>query len=132
MIQASLQIKHFNFAHQFRSMLELALVITKSALMRNEFRGSHFKPEFPKRDDANWLKTTIATYRPDEPEISYKPVDVSYIEPVGRDYTGRKKNAPHLEKYPSKHQAAGMSETLFYALTVEHLSISIGKNLSSL
>lgn len=90
----------FQFAHQFRSMLELALVITKSALMRNEFRGSHFKPEFPKRDDANWLKTTIATYRPDEPEISYKPVDVSYIEPVGRDYTVAKKTRPTLKNIP--------------------------------
>lgn len=90
----------FQFAHQFRSMLELALVITKSALMRNEFRGSHFKPEFPKRDDVNWLKTTIATYDPEEPEISYKPVDVGYIEPVSRDYTVAKKTRPTLKNIP--------------------------------
>ena len=62
------------FANQFASMLELALVITKGALLRNEFRGSHYKPEFPERDDKNWLKTTIATYDPnlDEPVISYR------------------------------------------------------------
>jgi succinate dehydrogenase / fumarate reductase flavoprotein subunit len=39
------------FAHQFRAMLEVALVIAKGALLRDEFRGAHFKPEFPERDD---------------------------------------------------------------------------------
>ena len=45
-------------------MLDLALIITKGALLRDEFRGAHYKPEFPNRDDAHWLKTTIATYDP--------------------------------------------------------------------
>ncbi len=51
----------YTFANQFDSMLELALVITKGALLRDEFRGAHYKPEFPERDDEHWLKTTIAT-----------------------------------------------------------------------
>ena len=38
----------YTFANQFASMLELALVITKGALLRDEFRGSHYKPEFPR------------------------------------------------------------------------------------
>ncbi len=91
------------FAHQFQSMLELALVITKGALLRNEFRGSHFKPEFPERDDKNWLKTTIATYDPlkGEPLITYEPVDTRHIdEPELRDYRVAKKSRPELKNLP--------------------------------
>lgn len=91
----------FQFAHQFGSMLELALVITKGALLRNEFRGSHFKPEYPERDDKNWLKTTRATYAPDEPEIHYEPVDTRHVEPEIRDYTVAKKGPHELKNIPS-------------------------------
>lgn len=90
----------YQFAHQFRSMLELALVMTKGALLRNEFRGSHFKPEFPERDDENWLKTTIATYAHDEPIITYEPVDTRHLEPVMRDYTVASKAAHELHNIP--------------------------------
>lgn len=94
------------FAHQFRAMIEIALVITKGALLRNEFRGSHFKPEFPKRDDANWLKTTIATYDPtqDEPIISYEPIDMRHLDPIERDYTHAKKVKPTLKNIPTHIQ----------------------------
>ena len=60
-------------------MLELARVITLGALNRNESRGAHFKPEFPDRDDENFLKTTIAEYSGEGPVFSYEPVDVSLI-----------------------------------------------------
>lgn len=93
----------YAFAHQFDAMIELALVIAKGALLRNEFRGAHYKPEFPERDDVHWLKTTIATYdaTKDEPVISYIPVDVRYIKPVMRDYSAAKKVKPTFEKVPS-------------------------------
>lgn len=90
----------YAFANQFRYMLELALVITKGALLRNEFRGSHYKPEFPERDDANWLKHTIATYAPDEPVISYRPVDVRHLDPIPRDYVHAKRIKPTLKNVP--------------------------------
>ena len=90
------------FAHQFRSMIELALVITKGAFLRNEFRGSHFKPERPERDDTNWLKTTIAVYDPksEEPSISYTPVPTPYLNPIQRDYTQAKRVKPQLKNIP--------------------------------
>ncbi len=94
----------FQFAHQFQSMLELALVMTKGALLRNEFRGAHFKPEFPKRDDENWLKTTIATYTKEEPQISYEPVDLRHLKPEMRDYTVAKKVRPTLQNIPEHIQ----------------------------
>ena len=94
------------FANQFNSMLELALIITKGALLRDEFRGSHFKPEFPERDDKNWMKSTLATYDPksDEPKISYEPVDTPYLKPIQRDYTKAKRIKPKLENIPEKIQ----------------------------
>ncbi len=94
----------YAFANQFRAMLELALAMTKSALVRNESRGAHFKPEYPKRDDKNWLKTTIATYRKDEPEITFKKVDISYLEPFERDYVSAKKIKPTLKNIPDNIQ----------------------------
>jgi succinate dehydrogenase / fumarate reductase flavoprotein subunit len=92
------------FAHQFKAMIELALVIVKGALLRNEFRGAHFKPEFPNRDDANWLKTTIATYSPDEPIISYESIDTRHLDPIMRDYTQAKKVKPTLKNIPNNIQ----------------------------
>jgi succinate dehydrogenase / fumarate reductase flavoprotein subunit len=73
-------------ARQLYNMLQLARVITLGALNRNESRGAHYKPEFPERNDAEWLKTTIATYTPEGPEFSYEPVDTSLIKPRPRKY----------------------------------------------
>jgi succinate dehydrogenase / fumarate reductase flavoprotein subunit len=94
------------FANQFKYMLELAFVITKGALLRDEFRGSHFKPPFEKRDDENWLKTTIAAYtdQQDEPVISYEAVDTRHLKPVLRDYVKAKKVKPSLENVPANIQ----------------------------
>ncbi len=50
------------FLRQLWNMLCLARVITVGALMRDESRGSHFKPEFPDRNDEKYLKTTMASY----------------------------------------------------------------------
>ncbi len=74
------------FVRQLWNMLEIARVITLGALNRNESRGAHYKPDFPERDDENWLKTTIATWTPDGPQLSYEPVDVSLITPRARRY----------------------------------------------
>jgi succinate dehydrogenase / fumarate reductase flavoprotein subunit len=89
------------FAHEFEGMVEVAIAITKGALLRNESRGSHFKPEFPKRSDAEWLKITLAEYRPDSPIITYRPVDCRYIKPQARDYTVAAKVVPHFEGLPT-------------------------------
>ena len=93
----------YAFAAQFRPMLELALIMSKGALLRDEFRGAHYKPEFPERDDENWLKETIATYDPnsDEPKISYNPIDTRHLKPIKRNYATAKKVKPTLENIPN-------------------------------
>jgi succinate dehydrogenase / fumarate reductase flavoprotein subunit len=93
------------FLNQLWNMLELSKIIVKGALLRDECRGSHYKPEFeikqPKDPDSpeheeylrlwkenneKWLKTTIARYTPEGPEISYEEIDLSLIEPHPRRY----------------------------------------------
>jgi len=74
-------------ARHLANMLELARVITLGALNRNESRGAHYKPEFPDRNDEQFLKTTIAEYSGEGPVISYEPVDISLIAPRKRDYS---------------------------------------------
>ncbi|MBB6632662.1 succinate dehydrogenase flavoprotein subunit [Cohnella thailandensis] len=78
------------FTRQLWNMLELAEAMTKGALLRNESRGAHYKPEFPERNDEEFLKTTKATWTKEGPEISYEEVDVSLITPRKRDYTTNK------------------------------------------
>lgn len=77
------------FTRQLKNMLHLARVITQGALLRDESRGAHYKPEFPERNDEDFLKTTIATFNEanNSPVISYEDVDVSLIPPRKRDYT---------------------------------------------
>ncbi|MHB8526346.1 MAG: succinate dehydrogenase flavoprotein subunit [Candidatus Acidiferrales bacterium] len=74
------------FTRELGNMLILAKVITLGALARNETRGAHFKPEFPERDDKNWLKTTKASYNGGNIKLEYEPVDTSLLPPRSRKY----------------------------------------------
>ena len=103
--RGSLMNQTYAFANQFGFMLELALAMTKGALMRDESRGAHFKAEFPERDDGKWLKTTIASYEKEEPMISYRSVDTRHYPHLEkRDYAHAKKSKPHLEHIPANIQ----------------------------
>jgi succinate dehydrogenase / fumarate reductase flavoprotein subunit len=76
------------FARQLYNMLQLARVIAQGAAQRDESRGAHYKPDFPERDDKNWLKTTKAYFAADadEPRFEFEPVDISLIPPRPRKY----------------------------------------------
>jgi succinate dehydrogenase / fumarate reductase flavoprotein subunit len=80
------------FTRQLKNMLQLSRVITLGAYNRNESRGAHYKPEFPERNDEEFLKTTMATHTGDRtaPEFNYDDVDVSLIKPRKRDYSKSK------------------------------------------
>ena len=74
------------FTRAMRNMLELAHIITKGALLRDESRGAHYKPDFPNRDDDRFLKTTIAAWNNGDPEFTYQDVDTGMIKPRARKY----------------------------------------------
>jgi succinate dehydrogenase / fumarate reductase flavoprotein subunit len=74
------------FTTHLQLMLRIARVMVRGALARDESRGAHFKPAFPDRNDAEWLKTTIAEYDPAGPRFSYEEVDISQTKPRPRSY----------------------------------------------
>ncbi|MCM3790507.1 succinate dehydrogenase flavoprotein subunit [Domibacillus indicus] len=80
------------FTRQLKNMLHLARVMTIGALNRNESRGAHYKPEFPERNDEEFLKTTMAAFTGEKsaPAFHYEDVDVSLIAPRKRDYSKKK------------------------------------------
>jgi succinate dehydrogenase / fumarate reductase, flavoprotein subunit len=78
----------FAFARQLKNMLELSRTISLGALLRDESRGSHYKPDFPDRNDEKFLKTTKASFTGsvDGPRFEYEEVDTQYIKPRPRSY----------------------------------------------
>jgi len=73
-------------AWELGNMLEVADVIAQSAVNRQESRGGHSREDFPKRDDQNWLKHTLAWHRNGKVEIGYKPVVITKYQPKERVY----------------------------------------------
>ncbi len=80
--------QNLSFARATRDMILQSEAILKGALQRDESRGAHFKPAFPDRNDADFLKATIATFDPatGSAQISYQAVDTSLVTPRARTY----------------------------------------------
>ena len=71
-------------------MLKLALCVAQGALQRQESRGAHYREDYLKRDDANWLKRTLASWKPGDtmPTLTYEDLDIMKMEmpPAFRGY----------------------------------------------
>jgi len=106
-----------NEAYRVTKMLKLSLCVAKGALDRTESRGAHYREDYTKRDDTNWLKRTIATWtNPNDtmPTLSYEALDISKMEmpPAFRGYG--KKGAIVLNPLSEKREEeiAKIKETL--------------------
>ena len=66
--------------------LNLSEIVLLSALDRRESRGAHFREDFPKREDASYLKHTLVFQTPKGPAVKYKPVKVTRFHPQARVY----------------------------------------------
>jgi len=82
--------KRFNYALvealEMENLISLAEVIAYSALLRKESRGAHSRTDFPQRDDAEWLKHTLAWKRGEVIAVTYEPVRVTIFPPKERTY----------------------------------------------
>ncbi len=78
----------FAFTRQLYNMLQISRVVAQGAALRDESRGAHYKPDFPDRDDENFLKTTKATWDADTdaPRFEFEAVDTQFIKPRPRKY----------------------------------------------
>lgn len=82
--------KEFNTALlnvlQLDFMLELAEITVAGALARTESRGAHSRTDYPKRDDQNWLKHTLAYCTKDGPRLEYVPAALTRWPAAARTY----------------------------------------------
>lgn len=74
-------------ALELEYMFDIGHIITLGALLREESRGAHSRRDFSQRNDADWLKHTLAAYGSDgEPVIYYKDVMITKYQPMERKY----------------------------------------------
>jgi len=86
-------------AYRVQKMLKLALCVAYGALTRTESRGAHFRQDFPRRNDAQWLSRTLATWKDPHatlPSLAWEPLDVTQMElPPGWRGYGAKDYVDH-------------------------------------
>jgi succinate dehydrogenase / fumarate reductase flavoprotein subunit len=68
------------------SMFRIAEVVLMGAYIRRESRGAHARTDYPKRDDLNFLKHTLAYYSDSQPHMAWHPVTFTRYAPVERKY----------------------------------------------
>jgi succinate dehydrogenase / fumarate reductase flavoprotein subunit len=71
---------------ELEAMFEIAEIVLAGGLARTESRGAHSRTDYPKRDDVNWLKHTLAFYGNDGPTLEYAPVTITKYQPAERHY----------------------------------------------
>ncbi len=70
-------------AYRTQKMIKVALTVALGALLRTESRGAHSREDYPKRNDANWLKRSITTWENEEdtlPTMSYEEINIGEME----------------------------------------------------
>ena len=91
-LKTGLKQKNLAFNNEFvqhwemEGMLHLAEIIVEGALARKESRGSHFRVDYPKRDDEHWLRHTLAFKTPEGVRLDHKKVSITSYPPKERTY----------------------------------------------
>ena len=74
-----------SFINQLHCMIQLAKIITKGAILRNEFRGAHYKPEFDLNQPKDFDPHEYVDYLEqkqygDVPEEAFSPGHLAYMK----------------------------------------------------
>jgi fumarate reductase flavoprotein subunit len=119
--------------YRIQKMLKVALAIAYGAHVRTESRGAHFRQDFPRRNDAEWLKRTLATWQNESdtlPSLAYEPLDVKKMElPPGwrgygaKDYVDHPDTAARGVEVEAIRKTAGLDRLALQAklMPYEHL-----------
>ena len=103
-------------AYRVQKMLKVALCVAQGALARTESRGAHFREDFPARNDAQWLKRTLATWRDPlatAPTLDYEALDVGSMElPPGWRGYGNRDYVDHPDTPRRQAEIARLRESL--------------------
>lgn len=103
-------------AYRTQRMLRLAQCIAYGALLRTESRGAHHRADFPRRDDAGWLKRSLARWTDagaTRPQIDYEALDVDRMElPPGWRGYGEKNHIEHPQAAAREAEVARLQKTL--------------------
>jgi fumarate reductase flavoprotein subunit len=105
-------------AYRTQKMLKLALAVAYGAFIRTESRGAHYREDYPRRNDAEWLKRTLSRWGDEKdtlPTLTYEALDVNTMElpPGWRGYGAR--------DYIDHPDTAGRQKTVD-AIRAEHAS----------
>jgi fumarate reductase flavoprotein subunit len=103
-------------AYRTQKMLKLALTVAHGALTRTESRGAHYREDYPRRNDAEWLKRTLARWcdgKDTLPTLTYEPLDVNAMElPPGWRGYGAKDYIDHPDTPSRQKQVDGLKKDL--------------------
>ena len=103
-------------AYRVQKMIKVALCVAQGALTRTESRGAHFREDFPRRNDAEWLRRTLATWSDPLatlPTLNYEALDVGRMElPPGWRGYGNKDYVDHPDTPQRAAEVAKLRETL--------------------
>ena len=99
-------------AYRLQRMLKLAITIAYGAYQRAESRGAHFREDFPRRNDRDWLRRTLA-YWPGEdanlPRLDYEALDIMKMElPPGWRGYGAKNYIDHPDTPRRQHEVESL------------------------
>ncbi len=107
-------------AYRVPRMLKVALCVAYGALLRTESRGAHYREDYPKRDDLNWMKRTNTFWVEGEsmPRVEYEELDIMKMEmpPAFRGYGAKgniienplsTKRQAQVDEITSKMQSEG-------------------------
>jgi fumarate reductase flavoprotein subunit len=103
-------------AYRVQKMIKIALCVAQGALTRTESRGAHFREDFPRRNDAEWLRRTLATWsdpRATLPTLNYEALDVGRMElPPGWRGYGNKDYVDHPDTPQRAAEVARLREAM--------------------